>query len=165
VSLRPRSKGTPPAILGATGTGNGGGPAQPYPAFLGRGWAFPPTFNNVVNTVIMADADLDIREALWIILSTSLGERVMVPTFGCDLISKVFTALTTTNANDIAQMVTRAIIDWEPRIIVDSVTVTDAPLAGWLNIQIDYTVRATNARSNIVYPFYRIEATIPPPPT
>lgn len=137
---------------------------QSYPAFLGRGWSFPPTFSAVVHTVAMADADNDIREALWIILSTSLGERIMLPTFGCDLISKVFTALTTTAANDIATLVTRAIIDWEPRVTVDNVVVTDATLEGWIEIDISYTVRATNTRSNIVYPFFRMEAMLPPPP-
>lgn len=144
-------------------------PQQPgypavYPAFLGRGWAFPPTFDRAMNTVAMASGDTDIKEALWIILSTSLGERIMLATFGCDLISKVFTALTTTTANDIATMVTRAIIEWEPRVIVDNVTVTESELNGWVNINIDYTVRSTNSRSNIVYPFYALEATLPPPP-
>ncbi len=156
MSLRPRS-----------GRGKAGiaGPGPAYPAFLGTGWSFPPTFDKVLGTVSLAAADLDIKEALWIILSTSLGERVMLPTFGCDLASKVFTALTTTNANEIATMVTRAITDWEPRVTVDAVAVADSTLEGWIDISIDYTVRATNSRSNIVYPFYRAEATLPPPPS
>lgn len=141
------------------------GSAQPYPAFLGRGWSFPPVFDPILHNVAMAEGDMDIREALWIILSTSLGERVMLPTFGCDLISKVFSALTTTTANEIAQLVTRAVLEWEPRVIVDNVTVTDAVLEGWIDINLTYTVRATNTRSNIVFPFYRLEATLPPPPT
>ncbi len=135
------------------------------PAFLGRGWSFPPTFNAVSCTVAMAGGDSDIRQSLWIILSTSLGERVMLPTFGCDLISKVFATLTTTTANAIASMVTRAIIDWEPRVTVESVTVTESELAGWIDISVDYIVRQTNSRSNFVFPFYRMEATLPPPPS
>lgn len=142
-----------------------GGDGQPYPTFLGRGWSFPPTFDNVLCTVDLAAGDIDIRQALWIILSTSLGERIMLPTFGCDLIAKVFTALTTTTANEIGSLVSRALVDWEPRIIVDSVTVTDSTLDGWIDISVDYTVRATNSRSNIVYPFCRIEATLPSAPS
>lgn len=153
-----RSRSLPPATVATTYP-----PVEP--AFLGRGWSFPPTFNRVSCTVAMASGDADIRQSLWIILSTSLGERVMLPTFGCDLISKVFTALTTTTANAIASMVTRAIIDWEPRVTVESVTVTDAELAGWIDISIDYIVRQTNSRSNLVFPFYRMEATLPPPPS
>lgn len=147
------------------GKNGAGGEADAYPAFLGRGWSFPPTFDNVLHIVTMAAGDADIREALWIILSTSLGERIMLPTFGCDLVSKVFTALTTTTANQIASLVTRAIVDWEPRVAVDTVTVTDSTLNGWIDISIDYTVRATNSRSNIVYPFCRIEATLPSAPS
>ena len=135
------------------------------PAFLGRGWSFPPTFNRVSATVAMASGDADIQQSLWIILSTSLGERIMLATFGCDLISKVFTTLTTTTANAIAAMVTRAITDWEPRITVESVTVADSELAGWIDISIAYVVRQTNSRSNLVFPFYRMEATLPPPPS
>jgi phage baseplate assembly protein W len=149
-----------PVAMRSTGV-----PTDAYPGFLGRGWGFPPTFNSLTDTVVMADADTDIRESLWIILSTSLGERVMLPTFGCDLISKVFSTLTTTTANEIASMVTNAIIAWEPRVTVEKVTVTDSTLNGWLDIAIDYMVRQTNSRSNLVFPYCRIEATLPPAPS
>ena len=152
----------PPPRLPADGEG-----AYPSvePAFLGRGWSFPPSFNRLSASVSMASGDTDIRQSLWIILATSLGERIMLPTFGCDLMSKVFSVLTTTTANAIATMVTRAIIDWEPRVTVEKVTVTESELAGWLDISIEYIVRQTNSRSNLVFPFYRMEATLPPPPS
>jgi len=137
---------------------------QDYPEFLGRGWSFPPTFNRLTGAVEMAGGDRDIKQALWIILSTALGERVMLATFGCDLLSKVFSTLTTTTANDIATMVTRAIIEWEPRVVVENVTVDESELSGWIDIHIDYIVAQTNSRSNIVYPFYAMEATLSPPP-
>jgi uncharacterized protein len=145
-------------------------PANPpvgdaYPGFLGRGWSFPPTFNRLSGSVVMAEGDTDIGQALWIILSTTPGERVMLPTFGCDLMSKVFTTLTTTTANEIAALVTNAIIEWEPRVDVEKVVVTDSTLDGWLDISIDYVVRRTNSRSNLVFPYCRIEATLPPAPT
>lgn len=135
------------------------------PAFLGRGWSFPPSFSRVSASVTMASGDVDIRQSLWIILTTSLGERIMLATFGCDLMSKVFSVLTTTTANEIAAMVTRAIVDWEPRVSVESVVVTESELDGWLDISIDYFVRQTNTRSNLVFPFCRWEVTLPPPPS
>jgi uncharacterized protein len=139
-------------------------PPDAYPSFLGRGWSFPPHFVRHNRSVAMAAGDVDIRESLWILLSTSLGERVMLATYGCDLVSQVFTRLTATTANEIANMVTNAIVQWEPRVTVESVVVTDsADGSGWLQISIDYLVRQTNARSNLVYPFYRREATIPAP--
>lgn len=134
------------------------------PAFLGRGWSFPPTFDPVHRTIVMVAGDVDIRESLNILLSTSLGERVMLATYGVDLISKVFATLTTTTANEIATMVTRAIIEWEPRVSVENVSVSESILDGWVAISIDYMVRQTNTRSNIVFPYYQVEATLPPPP-
>ena len=146
----------------APGTGDDDPPA--VPAFLGRGWSFPPTFDPFHRTVVMVAGDVDIHESLNILLSTSLGERVMLATYGVDLISKVFTTLTTTTANEIATMVTRAIIEWEPRVSVENVVVSESILDGWVAISIDYMVRQTNTRSNIVFPYYQVEATLPPPP-
>jgi phage baseplate assembly protein W len=150
---RPNARGT---TLPAT--------AETYPAFLGCGWSFPPTFNRQTAAVAMVSADVDIRESLWILLSTNLGERIMLATYGCDLWSQVFTALTPTTANAIALMVTNAIIAWEPRVSVEAVTVTEDGLAGRLDISIDYMVRQTNTRSNLVYPFYTREPAIAAPP-
>jgi phage baseplate assembly protein W len=132
-----------------------------YPGFLGRGWAFPPTFNHPAAHVVLAAGDVDIRQSLWILLSTGLGERLMLAPYGCDLWSEVFTALTPTTANAIANMVTNAIIEWEPRVTVENVIVTASQDgSGWLNISIDYRVIQTNSRSNLVYPFYTREATL-----
>jgi hypothetical protein len=115
-------------------------------------------------SVAMASGEVDIRESLIILLSTNIGERIMLPTYGCNLWSQVFTTLTTTTANEIANMVTNAIIAWEPRVSVETVTVTaTTDGSGWVNIIIDYVVRQTNTRSNLVYPFYRNEMTISMP--
>lgn len=135
-------------------------------AFLGCGWSFPPTFDRLRATVLMAKADQDVRESLWILLSTSLGERVMVPGYGCDLMSKVFSTLTTTTANEICALISRAILDWEPRVTVEDISVAELDVrSGLVNISIDYTIRQTNTRSNLVYPFYLNEATLPPAPS
>ena len=134
------------------------------PAFLGRGWGFPPTFSRQSASVEMLSADADIRESLWIVLSTNLGERVMLASFGCDLWSQVFTTLSTTTANAMALMVSNAIMEWEPRVTVEQVEVmASATGEGWIDISIDYWVRQTNSRSNLVFPFYRLETSIASP--
>ena len=137
----------------------------PTPSFLGRGWSFPPSFERDLGTVRMSAGDADIKESLWILLSTSLGERIMLAGYGCDLRAQVFSALTTTTANQIAAMVANAIVMWEPRVTVENVgVVQDDAIAGVVLISIDYMVRQTNSRSNLVYPFYAAEATLPPEP-
>ena len=56
-----------------------------FNSFLGTGWKFPPEFNNQTGTVEMVSDYTDIKESLDILLSTSLGERVMQPDYGCNL--------------------------------------------------------------------------------
>ncbi|HYD32315.1 MAG TPA: GPW/gp25 family protein [Azospirillaceae bacterium] len=133
--------------------------------FLGTGWTFPPTFDRASASVVMSSGVQDIRESLWILLSTSLGERIMLPTYGSALWNKVFAALTTTQANQIRDLVARAILEWEPRIDAERIEVAQLePGRGIAEISIHFIVRQTNVRSNLVYPFYVLEATLPPPP-
>ncbi len=129
--------------------------------FLGRGWSFPPRFSSAMQDVEMVAGETDIRESITILLSTSQGERVMVPTYGCDLYRFLFADLTTSLITEIRDTVATAILRWEPRIDLIEVTVvpdTDQPTL--LRIGIDYLVRRTNVRSNLVFPFYLTEATL-----
>jgi phage baseplate assembly protein W len=133
------------------------------PRFLGTGWKFPPEFTSEAAAVEMVGGADDIRESLWILLSTSPGERVMVPEFGCALWRLVFKKVDVTTMTEIEDVVRHAILHWEPRITVDAVSVeADPGVAGLVRIDVAYTIRATNARSNLVYPFYLNEATIAP---
>ena len=136
--------------------------ASPEQSFLGTGWSFPPTFSRGSFSVEMVSNDLDIRESLWILFSTSLGERVMLPRYGTQIWQMVFHAINTTLMTQLADMVSQAILYWEPRIEVIDISVTpDATHDGVVLIMVDYVVRRTNTRSNLVYPFYLQEATIP----
>ncbi|AJP72406.1 GPW/gp25 family protein [Sphingomonas hengshuiensis] len=138
--------------------------ADPSRSFLGIGWTFPPTFDRTIAAVLMSRGDDNIRECLWVLFSTSLGERIMAATYGTGLRLKVFDALTETLANDIGSLVRKAVLDWEPRIDVTRVSVTSTdPTGGVIAISVDYVVRQTNARSNLVYPFYLTEATLAAP--
>ncbi len=131
--------------------------------FLGTGWSFPPTFSTLTWSVNMVSNDLDIHESLWILFSTRIGERIMVPEYGSDIYQMVFRAINTTLTTQIQNMVRQAILNWEPRIDVDEVKVEVSPDEdGLLLIGVNYNIRRTNTRSNMVYPFYLNEATIPP---
>ncbi|HEX8580185.1 MAG TPA: GPW/gp25 family protein [Allosphingosinicella sp.] len=131
------------------------------PDFLGRGWSFPPSFSKALASAAMV-ADLeDIRQSLWVLFGTAPGERVMLPTYGCDLWKYVFRELNTSLLNEISDVVAAAIIRWETRIQLLSVTATvDPEQAGLVLIDVTFLVRAINTRSNLVYPFYLTEATL-----
>ncbi|MEA3063767.1 MAG: uncharacterized protein QOJ27_195 [Sphingomonadales bacterium] len=136
----------------------------PPRSFLGTGWAFPPTFSRQNATVVMSSDVVNIKQCLWVLFSTNMGERIMLATYGTGLRLKVFDSLTETLANDIRSLIEKAILDWEPRIDVLRVDVYEVdPLYGELAISVDFVVRQTNARSNLVYPFYLAEATLAPP--
>ena len=130
--------------------------------FLGKGWNFPPTFTQGGEGVEMISGVEDIHQSLSIIVSTQPGERVMQDRFGCDMNSFVFEELDQGLLNTMRQTISDAILYHEPRIKLEGLTISeDEDEPGLLLILIDYTVRGTNSRYNMVYPFYRNEASVP----
>lgn len=129
-------------------------------AFLGVGWGFPPSFSRMDGGVGMVAGVDDIRESLRILFATMQGERLMQPDYGCDLWATAFTRLTPQVEFEMREMLTRAILRWEPRIDVLSIEMQEEPLEGTLLITVDFFVRQVNTRSNLVYPFSLREATI-----
>ena len=136
--------------------------ATPEQLFLGTGWSFPPAFLRRSCTVAMVSAEVDVKESLWVLLSTMKGERTMLPAYGCDIWRLVFRAINTTLIGQVEQMIAKAILNWEPRVTVVDLVVSPRPgTVGVLDVEIEYLIRATNSRSNLVYPFYLEEGTIP----
>jgi uncharacterized protein len=128
--------------------------------FLGRGWSFPPAFDRQAKGVVMLEEEADIQSSLHILLSTRLGERVMLPTYGCNMDSLVFEAMNLTLLTYMKDLVENAILYHEPRIDLDKVVIdTTRQTEGLLLIEIIYVVRTTNSRYNYVYPFYLNEGT------
>ena len=124
-------------------------------SFLGRGWSFPPEFNNESKAVKMLEDEEDIQSSLHILLSTRPGERIMVPGYGCNLDELLFSPLNLTIKTYVVDLIRTAILYYEPRIDVNKIEIdpTDE-FHGVLLIQIEYTIRATNSRMKMVYPFY-----------
>lgn len=124
-------------------------------AYLGTGWGFPPTFDKSARQVQMVSAETDIRESLEILLTTSLGERVLQPNYGCNLSDLMFEPLSPASSSHIKELIRTAILYNEPRIRLDALDLQlDQQIEGVVNIQVDYTVLSTNSRFSFVYPFY-----------
>jgi len=131
-------------------------------SFLGTGWSFPPTFTKDGAEVEMVSGVEDIHQSLQILLSTRLGERVMQDEFGCDLHSVLFEEIDQSLINSLTSIISDAILYHEPRITMDGLDVSESETEqGLLLISIEYTIRSTNSRFNMVYPFYINEATTP----
>jgi len=129
-------------------------------AFLGTGWSFPPEFNKGSKLVLMRSGAEDIKESLAVIITTRLGERIMEPKFGCNLEEVLFKPLDLTMKTYASDLIRSAILYFEPRINLNSVDLSKSDdLNGVLYIELDYSIRSTNSRMNMVYPYYRSEGT------
>ena len=127
-------------------------------SFLGRGWSFPPSFDNASGEVQMLKGADDIQSSLQVLLSTRLGERVMQPLFGCNLDVMVFDLMDTTLKTEMKALIEKAILFFEPRINIEKIEIDSKDnLNGVVLIIINYIVRSTNTRGNLVYPFYLSE--------
>jgi hypothetical protein len=133
--------------------------AESNRSFLGTGWAFPPAFDDDSLGAAMVSADIDIEQSLFILLSTTPGERVMQPDYGCDLRRLVFEPINQNTLTDLKDTITRAVRLFEPRIILELITTDDSDAReGRLMIGLEYTIISTNTRTNMVFPLYLLEA-------
>ncbi|SMO48639.1 hypothetical protein SAMN06265219_102422 [Gracilimonas mengyeensis] len=113
-----------------------------------------------MDTAELVSEEEDIRESLTIILSTIPGERVMDPEFGCDIHHHVFEEMSFTVINHLKEDIRKAVLNYEPRVDLTGLEVgVNEDHDARLDIILEYKVRATNSRSNMVYPFYVNEGT------
>ncbi|WP_343606127.1 GPW/gp25 family protein [Fluviicola sp.] len=128
--------------------------------YLGTGWGFPVRFNLNQHGVHLVSDEEDIWESLRILFSTIPGERVFRYSYGCPIDKWVFSKIDLSEKTMMIDIIEQAIREGEPRIITDAVDVEirDA-MEGILWIKVDFTIRQTNSRSSMVYPFYFLEGT------
>ncbi len=127
--------------------------------FTGTGWSFPikPTSQMGGKISVSQDEQL-IEESIRMIIMTRKGERVMRPTFGCDIHDYTFETIDYTNLKQMELVVEEALTLWEPRINdVDVMADAHPTDDGCVLIEINYIVRATNNPYNLVFPFYLTE--------
>ncbi len=123
--------------------------------FLGKGWCFPPEFGSNGSNVKMVEERTDVEQALRILFSTALHERLNRPEYGCDLKSFMFEEINNALILKVQRMIIKAIDEFEPRIDLLNMEITEsATTARLLLIQIEYRIKAENSAHNMVYPFY-----------
>ncbi|WP_067067350.1 GPW/gp25 family protein [Roseateles chitosanitabidus] len=129
--------------------------------FLGRGWSFPPRFDADRRAVMVAGVE-DIEESLRILFRTRRGERVMQHAYGTALHQMVFEVINDHTLTELRVMLEKAVVHFEPRIELErlAIRVSEDDL-GTLLLELDYHVRTTNTRHNMIYPLYLDQATHP----
>ena len=129
--------------------------SKSYRSFLGSGWSFPPRFDHDSGTMLMSTDEQDIESSLVIVLGTTAGERLRHPTYGLNLREQLFEPMNTTMQTLFKDRIKTSLLVFEPRINVLSINLDTSILnEGCLVIILEYEVRATNSRFNLVYPFY-----------
>jgi phage baseplate assembly protein W len=123
---------------------------------LGTGLAFPLSVDRR-GGIALASGEVDVDQAIEIILSTAPGERPMRPEFGCGVHDFVFDTIDAATVGRLETEIRRSLDRWEPRIVLEEVDFDLSEMAdGRLLINIGYRLRATNHKRNLVYPFYVI---------
>jgi uncharacterized protein len=103
----------------------------------------------------MTSDEEDIRGSLEILFGTGAGERFLRPRYGLDMRSLLFEPIGTTTRTYLEDRIRTAILIYEPRIRLLTLQLdTSGMHEGRAVLVVDYEVRATNSRFNLVYPFY-----------
>jgi hypothetical protein len=123
---------------------------------LGTGLAFPLGVDDR-GRIALAREEIDVEQAIRIILSTAPGERPMRPEFGCAVHDCVFERIEADTLARIDQAVRVALDRWEPRIDIEDIAFENRS-EGELLVHLRYRLRATNDVRNLVFPFYVVPA-------
>ena len=123
---------------------------------LGTGLAFPLGVDDR-GRIALAREEIDVEQAIRIVLSTAPGERPMRPEFGCAVHDCVFERIEADTLARIDQAVRVALDRWEPRIDIEDI-VFETRKEGELLVHLRYRLRATNEVRNLVFPFYVVPA-------
>jgi phage baseplate assembly protein W len=125
-------------------------------SFVGRGFSWPMEVDHT-GAIKLTDGPPDLDRSIRVVLLTAPGERLMRPEFGCRIWELLFEPVTPNLLGLVAEAVRDALAQWEPRIVVENVQpTTDPDDSALVRVNIEYRVRATNDRRNLVYPFYVI---------
>lgn len=115
----------------------------------GKGIGFPPRVGPN-GGMVWSLGEPNVRESICIILQTRPGERLMRPEFGCGLDRFLFEPNTTATLRLIQEEVKRALIRWEPRIVLNDVrTATHPTEPRAVDITILYTLVATQIQERL----------------
>jgi hypothetical protein len=122
--------------------------------FLGKGWRFPilPDRTGCLGYI---EGDANVEQSVHILLMTALGERAMRSDFGTQTPRLVFSPGSLQYLKLIENTIQEAILNWEPRIDLNNVLAEANPSdESKITVSVTYTVRQTNTKTNLVFPFY-----------
>lgn len=119
-----------------------------------RAWRYDPLggISLAPGHLEMVEGDASIRQAILLLLSTTPGERVMRPEYGCELQKVLFAPNDASTAGLAMHYVRKAVRRWEPRVDVVRVDAAANPeRPEQLDIILEYRVRASQRTESLRY--------------
>lgn len=95
-----------------------------------------------------------VRQAIFTLLDTDPGERVMRPDFGCGLRRYLMAPNNPATRAAIEREISNTLARWEPRVKVVSIAVTPTDDRAMVLIEIHYAHVLDGRQDILVYPFY-----------
>jgi phage baseplate assembly protein W len=123
-------------------------------AFLGTGMKFPPRINRNSGRFATSSGAENVKESVYIILMTGLGERWLEPTFGSRIMRYTFIDVSSAMLNMLSSEIRNAILGQEPRISEVDIDFEKTVSDGCLIVNIAYRLIESNTVENMVFPFY-----------
>lgn len=121
--------------------------------FLGTGAKFPFEVNPATGRIEVSHGAQNVKESLFIVLKTALGERPFRSGFGTNLNAYTFADITPTTLQMMKRELSLQIYDSEPRVANIDLEL-DTSQEGTILFNITYTLRENNVSENLVFPFF-----------
>ncbi|MBQ9549552.1 MAG: GPW/gp25 family protein [Lachnospiraceae bacterium] len=122
--------------------------------FLGTGCKFPVEIDPATGRFMTVSGNRSVKESIYLILMTQRTERLVRPSFGSDIMNFTFMDTGTTMMSILKRNIIQTIMDQEPRVADLDVITEYREKQGVIYINLEYLVRDTNTRDNMVFPFY-----------
>lgn len=120
---------------------------------LGRGWG-QPLHPDEAGRLPVVEGPEKVRQAIFTILDTDLGSRVMRPTFGCGLRRFLMQPNNPATRAGIQREIETALALWEPRIRVLELRVSPSDERSTVQVELHYAHVLDNRQDVLVFPFY-----------
>ncbi|WP_028234518.1 GPW/gp25 family protein [Pseudobutyrivibrio sp. MD2005] len=121
---------------------------------LGKSMKFPPQVDPATGRFVVSSGRDSVRESLYLILMTAVGERIMNPNFGTKMMSYTFMDTSLTMLNIFTSELRNTILEQETRISDVDINVDPNSKEGALIINIDYYLVDSDFMDSFVFPFY-----------
>ena len=107
---------------------------------------------SAIGGIETVDGPASIRQAIFILLTTRPGERVMRPSYGCNLYRLVFSPNDNTTAGLAIHYVRRALQRFEPRIEILRLDASpNRDVEGRLDIALEYRIRSLGSTDQMSF--------------